>query len=441
MELSKIGNITELKQELGNELNRAAISFVRIGYLLKLARDTDILKDSSYSNVNEFASAEFGLDKTQVSRFIRINDRFAIGGYSETLKVEYNNYGSAKLSLMLTLPDEINEELSPQYSKSDIETIKAEYEAEQKISELEMMMEEPSDGPDEFLQAVVKELNDEHDDVSAYFAETIRMARKLGVEPNEADVKEAYMPDGDKTYSIRISGQGRFMINMKDSGMSIVNMRAPEEKSSLSWEEFKILILEDMATRSFPEPEKPKEKPKSKKVEPAKPKKAEVAPVQPERIPEEDTEDIPAKTEDIPAKTEIIPAGQCMDNVPQNVRETEENIQETKAEESTGAAGDEEPEEKPQSQDEGDAAEEAQAAAGANKAIEIVEGEVVSESEEKDLIKRLENLMYRDNRTLRKLDIEAYHNYREALDCLSEWNTDISNVIRKLYAVLHERNM
>ena len=328
MELSKIGNITELKQELGNELNRAAISFVRIGYLLKLARDTDILKDSSYSNVNEFASVEFGLDKTQVSRFIRINDRFAIGGYSETLKVEYNNYGSAKLSLMLTLPDEINEELSPQYSKSDIETIKAEYEAEQKISELEVMMEEPSDGPDEFLQAIVKELNDEHDDVSAYFAETIRMARKLGVEPNEADVKEAYMPDGDKTYSIRISGQGRFMINMKDSGMSIVNMRVPEEKSSLSWEEFKILILDDMATRSFPEPEKPKEKPKSKKVEPAKPKKAEVAPVQPERIPEEETEIIPAKTE-------TIPAGQCMDNVPQeDVREVEENIQE-----STGAAG------------------------------------------------------------------------------------------------------
>lgn len=328
MELSKIGNITELKQELGNELNRAAISFVRIGYLLKLARDTDILKDSSYSNVNEFASAEFGLDKTQVSRFIRINDRFAIGGYSETLKVEYNNYGSAKLSLMLTLPDEINEELSPQYSKSDIEMIKAEYEAEQKISELEVMMEEPSDGPDEFLQAIVKELNDEHDDVSAYFAETIRMARKLGVEPNEADVKEAYMPDGDKTYSIRISGQGRFMINMKDSGMSIVNMRVPEEKSSLSWEEFKILILDDMATRSFPEPEKPKEKPKSKKVEPAKPKKAEVAPVQPERIPEEDTEIIPAKTE-------IIPAGHSTDNVPQeDIREVEENIQE-----STGAAG------------------------------------------------------------------------------------------------------
>ena len=388
MELSKIGNITELKEELGNELNRAAISFVRIGYLLKLARDTDILKDSSYSNVNEFASAEFGLDKTQVSRFIRINDRFAIGGYSETLKVEYNNYGSAKLSLMLTLPDEINKELSPQYSKSDIETIKAEYEAEQKISELEVMMEEPSDGPDEFLQAIVKELNDEHDDVSAYFAETIRMARKLGVEPNEADVKDAYMPDGDKTYSIRISGQGRFMINMKDSGMSIVNMRAPEEKSSLSWEEFKILILDDMATRSFPEPEKPKEKPKSKKVEPAKPKKAEVAPVQPESVQEEaETDEKCTKAEEKCTKAE------------ENAQDENESVQEAdipaevvEDPEDKPAAGDEESEEKPQSQDEGDTAEEAQAAAGVEKVTPDAEDVLTSSQRDMldwlDLIRR-----------------------------------------------------
>ena len=236
MELSKIGNITELKEQLGNELNKAATSFVRIGYLLKLARDTDILKDSSYSSVNEFASAEFGLDKTQVSRFIRINDRFAIGGYSETLKVEYNNYGSAKLSLMLTLPDEINEELSPEYSKSDIEAIKSEYEAEQRISDLEVMMEDKEGVPDEFLQAVIKQLNDENDDVAAYFADTLRMAKKLNVEPSDEDVKEAYMSDGDKVYSVRIPGQGRFLVNMKESGLSIVNLRAPEEKSPLTWE-------------------------------------------------------------------------------------------------------------------------------------------------------------------------------------------------------------
>ena len=356
MELSKIGNITELKEQLGNELNKAATSFVRIGYLLKLARDTDILKDSSYSSVNEFASAEFGLDKTQVSRFIRINDRFAIGGYSETLKVEYNNYGSAKLSLMLTLPDEINEELSPEYSKSDIEAIKSEYEAEQRISDLEVMMEDKEGVPDEFLQAVIKQLNDENDDVAAYFADTLRMAKKLNVEPSDEDVKEAYMSDGDKVYSVRIPGQGRFLVNMKESGISIVNLRAPEEKSPLTWEEFSELILADMAKRNYPEPEKPKQKPKNKKVEPAKPAKSqneEVAPVQ------QCTDNVPQEEKTHEKDTEMHETHEKCSDFEENAQNDAESVQEEQlaaGEEDKQAAG----------ADEGTqaAGEEAQAAAG-----------------------------------------------------------------------------
>ena len=109
MEIAKITTIDQLKSALNTELNKTANSFVRIGYLLKLARDEQILKGSGYTDVNDFAQKEFGIDKTQVSRFIRINDRFSIGGYSENLKIEYESYGSAKLSLMLTLPDELNE--------------------------------------------------------------------------------------------------------------------------------------------------------------------------------------------------------------------------------------------------------------------------------------------------------------------------------------------
>ena len=282
--INTVNDYESLKKALNNELNASALHFCRIGYLLKRARDErHILMDSAYSNVNEFALAEFGLDTSQVSRFIRINDRFSIGGYSEHLKSKYEGYGSAKLSLMLLLPDEINEELSPEYSKAEINTIKAEYEEENRISDLEVLMEDSAGVPDEFLTAVVKELNDENEDVAAFFAETMRLAKKMNIEPNEEDIKEAYMPDGDKTYSIRIPGQGRFLINMKPSDISVVNLRAPQDKSTVSWEEFTKLILTDMATRDYPEPEKPKQKPKSKKVEPAKTK---IAPVQTENVQE-----------------------------------------------------------------------------------------------------------------------------------------------------------
>ena len=73
----------EYKEELKTELNRTVESFVRIGYLLKVARDTDILKQSEYDNVVDFAKAEYGIDKTQVSRFIHINDKFSEGGYAD----------------------------------------------------------------------------------------------------------------------------------------------------------------------------------------------------------------------------------------------------------------------------------------------------------------------------------------------------------------------
>jgi len=269
--VENVKTFEDLKSQLNIELNKAAISFVRIGYLLKTARDTDILKDTEYNDVNEFAAKEFGLDKSQVSRFMRINDRFSISGYSEQLKVEYEGYGSAKLSLMLTLPDEINEELSPEYSKSDIQAIKEEYEEEQKITPLEVMAEErPEDEPDEFIALVTKQLNDEHPES----INNIHRGINLGIDIDEEDVKDAYMPTGDCTYNIRIAGQGRFMVNCKSDQITIVNMRDPANKSTLSWPEFTKATLEDAKTRDFStkkDVEKPKEKPK--KVEKSKPKK------------------------------------------------------------------------------------------------------------------------------------------------------------------------
>ena len=83
------------------------------------------------------------------------------------------------------------------------------------------------------------------------------------------------MPDGDRTYCIRISGQGRFLINMKEKDISIVNVRAPEEKSTISWEEFRQLVMEDEKGRTFAE-KKPEKKLEKKKVETSKtPKKQE----------------------------------------------------------------------------------------------------------------------------------------------------------------------
>lgn len=122
----------EYKQELDTELKKTAEGFVRIGYLLKVARDTSILAESQYDNVVDFARAEYGLDKTQVSRFMNINDKFSEGGYAPELKAEYQGFGYAKLSIMLLLPEDVNNVLTPDYSKAEIQQIKDEVDEEKK---------------------------------------------------------------------------------------------------------------------------------------------------------------------------------------------------------------------------------------------------------------------------------------------------------------------
>ena len=346
----------DLKAALNTELTSAAVSFVKIGYLLKLARDGEYLKDTEYENYTDFAYKEFGLDKSQVSRFIKINDRFSISGYSEHLEEKYQNYGSAKLSLMLTLPDEINEELSPEYSKSDIQAIKEDYEAEQAITPIEVMTEAVNpDMPDDWLEQVVKQLGDEH-------PETIRgwyQAKPAASDPEDVQIrilKETYMPDGDRTYDIRIPGQGRYMISMKSEGIMITSMRDPSIKSPLKWSEFLDLADLDLNNRpmDFLEPEESKDM--EKKVE--KPKHVVKSTAKTDKKPEKPSEKAPKmeekeqKTEDqdnnstISSTTsiekvegEVIDAGQCTDNAPQDdfinppVNETVEDVNEAAGEE------------------------------------------------------------------------------------------------------------
>ena len=401
-EIQNISTFEELKQNLNTELNKAAISFIRIGYLLKVARDTDILKDSEYTSVNDFAKHEYGLDASQVSRFMSINDRFAIGGYSEQLKIGYQEYGWSKLSLMLTLPDEINEELSPAMSKSDIQAIKEEYDEENKITDLEVMMEEKPEGePDEFIALVVKHLNDEHTEAAELMNESIQLAKKHEIEVEPEDIKENYMPDGDKIYNIRIEGQGRFMISMKEDGITITNMRDPANKTPLTWEEFAKAVIEDVSHREFAiKPEKPKaeakpNKPKPKKVEKSKPKKETVAPVQRENA-SNDNEIEQNDNEIEKVEAEVVEAAM---NPPEN-NEPEQQAEES----STEAAG------------------------------ELSENMILEKLN--DLLSVTNCYTMRD----RVLNMEEYHNYREQLDIVSEWIAEINNKINRLYGYLHDRN-
>ncbi len=220
-------NYQQFKQELDTEMYKAAEGFVKIGYLLNLAATTDILKDSGYTNVNEFARAEYGIDNTQVSRFINIHKRFGVPGEAR-LKDQFSNHGVAKLGIMLTLPDHINEEISSGYSKSEINIIKKEIEDEQKISDIEVMCEEKDTLqqllPEGLKQAVYQLI---HDEPKLYLS----MYKAITLD----DLKETLAPSGECSYIIRIKGVGRLVIFMKTNEDIVITNVRDGSKSSYEW--------------------------------------------------------------------------------------------------------------------------------------------------------------------------------------------------------------
>ena len=222
-------SFNEWETELKTEITRAADSFVRIGYLLKVARDTDILQGSGYSNVVEYAKAKYGLDKTQVSRFMAINDRFGVQDKPE-LQERYKEFGYSKLAIMLQLPDEINEELSPDYSKSEINAIKTELDEESKISDLEVYAEsrEVSTQDYNLLEQCIYKICE--DNIDTYKRLHKAITTDIGV--GEDNIVELLAPAGEKIYSVRVAGVGRIAVSVKkDDDIHTINMRSNEKES------------------------------------------------------------------------------------------------------------------------------------------------------------------------------------------------------------------
>lgn len=94
-----------MKESLKRDLIGVQESFVRIGYTLRKIEEQKLYKNDGYETVTEFAKAEYGLSASTISRFMSINRKFSIDGYSDRLRPEYAQMGSSKLSEMLSLPD------------------------------------------------------------------------------------------------------------------------------------------------------------------------------------------------------------------------------------------------------------------------------------------------------------------------------------------------
>lgn len=258
MEITKYQNYKEFKERLDKNLEQQAAGFVEAGYLLKVARDTNILAESGYKTVAEFAQAEYGFTKDLVSRYIGINDKFSRNGYSEELDDKYKGFGFSKLAEMLSLPDSIIEEISPTLTRAQIQEVKKEVKEEEKISDIEVLMEERKEFENEVYAFMYYYLEDKKEIFDKLSSATSRVRQF-----------EILAPNGSALLIARIPGTGKMMMKITDSEHDVVitNVRTGDKKAyAASYIEVVIATSVFQRTYSIEYPNSGKE---------------EVAPVQP----------------------------------------------------------------------------------------------------------------------------------------------------------------
>ena len=358
-ELRNIENYEQFKQALDTELANQAAGFVRTGYLLKKARDTDILASSGYSTVAEFAKAEYGLSKDIVSRYIAINDRYSEGGYSDRLQDKYEGYGVAKLQDMLTLPIEVVDLISPEMTRKEIAEVKAEVKAEEAISPIEVALE-GTDVQQADMELCQKAIYKYAKDNPEKFKALVKWTK----DGDSEELESILAPSGIAVLASRPQGIGKVFTSFKGEGQPVDILAVKNnEKHTLSMDDYAAKVREVFAPiADMPD---------------AYEKTFGVAPVQPENVTEK-SETVSEKPESVPEKPESVP-------------KEPENVEKTECEVLSGEIVDNEPEEVQEEK----ATEEAPAAAGLDKNVLRGYAAAVSAS-----IKKLDRLW--ENRELEK---------------------------------------
>lgn len=236
-----------LKGQLEAELRGAAAGFVRIGYLLRKIKETKGYENDGSKSLTEWAKDNYGLSESSVSRFMAINRKYSIDGYSDQLRLEYAQYGSAKLSEMLTLPDSDLEMVSPQMKKKDIQEIKKfnkeaakeeakaeEHAADQHEEPLEEHHEEQA--PPAAAAPELPDVLPEHQWIIEFFKANKEIMNELYSskayeEGNTDGMKEIVNPAGARTFRHKMT-----MVSMMEARIMVKVF--PKSPAPMSWAGF-----------------------------------------------------------------------------------------------------------------------------------------------------------------------------------------------------------
>lgn len=228
------------KQEIEIRLRNIADNYVAIGFCLRQIMDSEAYRQEGYTSINDFAKKEYNLSESAVSRFIAINIKFSAGGYSDKLLPEYKNYGSSKLSEMLTLSDDDCRLIAESTTVATIRELKKfNKEAEKHANQDTGHTEEAAD--DETAETVEAEVlstkPEAYSDLEKVIIEFFRNERELLNEiyqmSDYESIADRINPSGSRTFRKTI-----YMLFMYGYGEGLILKKMGEENTGYTWQQF-----------------------------------------------------------------------------------------------------------------------------------------------------------------------------------------------------------
>ncbi len=233
-----INDWLSMKQKLQAELLGVRRSFVRIGYMLRKIDEAKGYENDGYKSIAEWAKGEYGLEGSTVSRFMAINREYSIGGFSEELLPEFEDFKRSQLEEMLKLPMADRTMITPETPRADIRELKAFNK--QKV-------EGVADDIEEFLEKFIEDNWD--------------LAVELEGHSGDTELtKETMIPSGNRSYR-----KGLFFLMANEQKVSIKKYGGQPEE--YTWQQFTQILSDIFEERNRREEEERKNKPKEVEIE------------------------------------------------------------------------------------------------------------------------------------------------------------------------------
>lgn len=180
----------QCKNDIKNNLGTIVKSFVRIGWLLTRIDKSGAYKNDGYSTISEFAQAEYGMNKSGTSRFMKIYEKYSIPGDTPELRDEYKDFNQSQLTEMLQIPEEDHEMLRPEGNKEDFRELKR-FNKENDSNPENLWSWKEAKTPEEKLKAAIQE----------FFRENKEILNDLyGKNLSVEEFAEEICPSGSRSY-------------------------------------------------------------------------------------------------------------------------------------------------------------------------------------------------------------------------------------------------